>query len=469
MSQNGPEGVESSQREEIRESIRMLLGLDTGTPGVLAKGLQEFHPVDIAEVLQDFDVQEQARIIAALPSEAAAEVVDETDPLTRSNIIEAAPEYQISRIVEAMPPDDGADLLELLDRDERQDVLKHIEPEQAQALLQLEEYDSESAGGIMTTHFVAVTEDDTIDQALSAVRTNPNLETFHYVYVTDAQGRLTGVVSARDLVASPPDTPVGRIMKTDIVKVDTKEDQESVAALVRKYNLSSVPVVDDEQRLVGVVTIDDVIDVIDEEVSEDMFRLAGTAAMHPTREPVLRRVFLRLPWLLVTLSGELVVSVVMRKFQGSLQAVVALMFFVPAVNAMGGNVGIQSSTIIVRGLATGEVDFSRLLKVLYGEVRVGALLSLFFGFLVACFVYLLTWYNTGVVGPDPLRLGISVGLAMMAGILASTLVGTLVPMGCLRLGIDPAITAGPFVTVLNDISCTAIYFTVATLILIGGT
>jgi len=219
------------------------------------------------------------------------------------------------------------------------------------------------------------------------------------------------------------------------------------------------------------VTVDDVIDVLNEEFSEDIFRLAGTAATHPTREPVLRRFLLRMPWLLVTLTGGLAVALVVRRFEASIEAFVAIFFFLPAVNAMGGNVGIQSSTIIVRGLATGEVDFSRLLRVLFGELGVGALLAVFFGVVMAGVVYSLTSIGGAgaQAGAQSLRLGLAVGLAMMAGIVTSALVGTLVPMFCWRAGIDPAITAGPFVTVLNDVFCTAIYFTVATLILVQGT
>lgn len=474
MKEDRPETSDSTQREETRDAIRMLLELDRGTPGVLARGLRDLHPADIAEVLQDFDAEAAALVVAALPMEAAAEVIDETDPLTRSSIIEAVPDARITELVEAMPPDEGADLLELLSEDERKGVLAAIEPEQAREIRKLEEYDPETAGGIMTTHFVAVTDNATTDEALAAVRANEALEAFHYVYVTDARRRLTGVVTARNLVASPRGARVDSIMEDDVVSVRTDEDQETVASLVHKYNFSAIPVVNEARRLVGVITVDDVIDVLEEEFSEDIFRLAGTAATHPTLEPVLRRVLLRLPWLLVTLTGGIVVSLVMRRYQTSLEEMVAIFFFLPAVNAMGGNVGIQSSTIIVRGLATGEVDFSRLRKVLSGELRVGALLAVFFGVMVAVLVYSLTLFlsslegGASAAGPDPVRLGLAVGLAMMAGIVASALVGTLVPMGCSRIGIDPAITAGPFVTVLNDIFCTAIYFTVSTLILIGG-
>lgn len=463
------ESIEGAPREEIRESVGMLLDLEKGTPGVLAKGLQEFRPVEIAEVLQDFDAEDAARIFSALPGEVAAEVVAETDPLTRSKIIDAAGPQWISELMGALPPDEGADILELLDDAERRGVLDKMEPEHARELERLERFDPESAGGIMTTRFVAVRAESTTDGALAAVRGAPDLEAFHYVYVTDEEGVLKGVVTARTLVASPHSTRVAEIMEDDVVSVYTNEDQETVAALVRKYNFSALPVVDRAGRLMGIITIDDVIDVMDEEFSEDIFRMAGTAARHPTREPVFKRVLLRLPWLLVTLTGGIVVALVVRRFEHSLQAMVTIFFFLPAVNAMGGNVGIQSSTIIVRGLATGEVDLSRLLRVLFGEIRVGVFIGLFFGLLVTAVVFALNSFilrDSG--GPDPLLLGISVGLAMFMGIITSSLVGTLVPVACWRIGIDPAITAGPFVTVLNDVFCTAIYFAIATVILLRG-
>ena len=464
------EHTEGAPREEIRESIGMLLDLERGTPGVLAKGLGEFRPVEIAEVLQDFDLEDAARIFAALPSESAAEVVAETDPLTREKIIDAAGQDQIGELVEALPPDEGADILELLTDVERRVILEKMEPAQARELKQLEHYDPESAGGIMTTRFVAVNENSTTDEALAAVRGEPDLEAFHYVYVLDGEGVLKGVVTARSLVASAPGTRVGEIMEDDVVSVFTDEDQETVAALVRKYNFSALPVVNRSTRLVGMITIDDVIDVIDEEFSEDIFRLAGTAATHPTREPVLRRVLLRLPWLLVTLTGGIVVAMVVRRFENSLEAMVAIFFFLPAVNAMGGNVGIQSSTIIVRGLATGEVDLSRFLRVLFAEIRVGLSIGISLGVLVTAVIWAIhsLLFSGGPAGPDPFLLGASVGLAMLLGIMASALVGTLVPVVCWRAGIDPAITAGPFVTVLNDIFCTAIYFTITTVILVSA-
>lgn len=463
------ESIEGAPREEIRESVGMLLDLEKGTPGVLAKGLQEFRPVEIAEVLQDFDIEDAGRIFASLPPEAAAEVVAETDPLTRAKIIDASGPERISELMRALPPDEGADILELLDDSERRGVLEKMEPEQARELERLELFDPESAGGIMTTRFVTVHGENTTDEALAAVRAEPDLEAFHYVYVVDEKDALKGVVTARSLVASPPSTRVAEIMEDNVVSVYTDEDQETVAALVRKYNFSALPVVDRVGRLMGMITIDDVIDVMDEEFSEDIFRLAGTAATHPTREPVLKRVFLRLPWLLVTLTGGIVVALVMRRFEHSLQAMVTIFFFLPAVNAMGGNVGIQSSTIIVRGLATGEVDLSRLLRVLLGEIRVGVSIGLFFGLLVTAVVFVLHSFllrDSG--GANPLLLGISVGLAMFMGIITSALVGTLVPAVCWRVGIDPAIAAGPFVTVLNDVFCTAIYFAITTVILLRG-
>ncbi len=470
MTFDAGEHGETTPREEIRESIAMLLDLEKGTPGVLSKGLQEFRPVEIAEVLQDFDEADAKRIIVALPLESAAEVISETDPLSRESLLEAAPEEQISEIVEALPPDEGADILELLSDSERREVLGKIEPAQARELQKLEAYDPESAGGIMTTHFVAVRQDTSADEALAAVRAHPDLEAFNYVYAVDEQRRLKGVVTARELLKAPAGTRLSDIMETDVVSVGVDEDQETAAGLVSKYNFSAMPVVDTKGRIAGVVTVDDIIDVLEEEFSEDIFRLAGTAAVHPTREPVRRRILLRLPWLMVTLTGELIVSLVLRRFEHSLQAIVAIFFFLPAVNAMGGNVGIQSSTIMVRGLATGEVDFSRLLRVLFGEVRVGAAVGCFFGVLVMVVVYFMTAAlglgASAAGGLDPRLMGLSVGLAMIAGIITSALVGTLVPMLCSRVGIDPAITAGPFVTVLNDIFCTTIYLTVSTLILV---
>ena len=411
-------------------------------------------------MLQDFEDDEILKIIASLPDEKAAEVLARTDPGTQRIITESLDAERLARLVAALPPDEATDLLDTMSGPEHEAVLSRVPPEQASVLRQLDAYDPESAGGIMTTRFIAVRETATADDALARVRSSPDVEGFHYVYVTDDAGRLKGVVSAKGLISAPQGAAMSDVMNREVASVRVDEDRTHVAAAVRKYRIEAVPVVDLDGRLAGIVTVDDVLDAVSDEMNEEILHIGGAGGAHPTRQPLLRQVALRLPWLVVTLAGEIVVAMIMRRYGAMLQEILAVVFFLPAISAMGGNAGIQSSTIMVRGLATGEVDYARLLRVLLGEMKVGLLLGVFFGLAVGFFVHFYFQAEYYAVG-----LGITVGVAMIAGILASICLGTLIPIGCSRLGIDPAIIAGPFVSVLNDIASMSIYFAVATLIL----
>ncbi len=428
------------------------------TDSEVVSALDELHPTDVADVLEELDIDVRKRVFQLLDNEVAIRVLDELDEDAKQELVGELERRKLQTLVEEMPTDEAADMLALLPPEQTEEVLSGVEEEHALDLRELVEYPPDTAGGIMTKDYLAVTAQHTAQDAVDAIRNTPNAEVISYIYVIDENERLVGVLSLRDILLARPESRLGAIAKTEAVSVETGTDQEEVARMLDKYDFAALPVIDGNGILRGVVTYDDVIDVMEAEASEDIYRLAGTAAQRPTREPAPKRVILRLPWLLITLAGGIVSSQIMLSFGQALEAVVSITFFVPVINGMGGNVGLQSSTVIVRGLATGEVHMSRVASVMLKEIVVGAMIGLICGSAVGIFA-LLT-----LTKPE---LGLAVALAMFCGITVAALTGTAIPLFCQRLGIDPALAAGPFITTLNDITCLTIYLTTAILLVTG--
>jgi magnesium transporter len=314
----------------------------------------------------------------------------------------------------------------------------------------------------MTTEVVAVGSDETVGSALAKLRAAEQPEVMNGTFVVDSAGRLVGEVDLKHLLNADLDDPVAAVMDRDVTSIEATADQEQAARLVERYHLASLPVVDAAGRLKGVITADDIIDVLAEEASEDMLRLAGTGVLHPTSERILTRLAARAPWLSVTLlgtflAGMLIEQVETRWFAGGLPAgsghFRALMYFIPLIGGMAGNVGSQSSTIMVRGFATGEVDPRRPMRVLPGELAIAACIGVVSGVLVG----LATAYWQG----DRAWLGLVVGTALPCAILVAALAGTVVPFACHRVRVDPAYASGPFLLTLNDLAAYLIYFGVA--------
>jgi magnesium transporter len=313
----------------------------------------------------------------------------------------------------------------------------------------------------MDTQFYALSEDKTIGEAISALQQSRDLENIFYLFVVDDPGHLTGVTSLRQLLLSAPERPLSEIMTRSVIKAHIETDQEEVAELATRYNLLAVPIVDDDNKLVGIVTVDDIIDVMQEEANEDFFKMVGTSEdelLYQDR-PV-RVAGIRLPWLLVNLVGLIGAALLLRRFEGSLGNAVYLTLyaFVPAIMGMGGNIGSQTSTIAVRGLATGRVSLDRgqLRTFVWQQFKVGLLLSLACAALVGVVAWL---WNV-----SPFH-GLVVGISMCLTIIFASLTGVLIPMLFERLGIDPAVAAGPLVTTSNDITGIVIYFGVAALLI----
>ena len=335
---------------------------------LLSQRLKDINPLELAQVFQDLDEDVRDIVFQALGAASRALLLDETDPATRQAIIQESTPEELGELVEVMPPDEGADLIDLLPEQKEKAVLKALKPQKATEIQELLEYDPETAGGLMTTRFVALKRYMTVGQAVENIQGAVEAEEIYYLHVVDDAGVLKGLVPLRRLITARRETPLSDIMETEVISVLTDLDQEEVARLVDTYNLAAIPVVDERSRLQGIVTVDDVIDVIREEASEDVYRMAGTRAQHPTYESPGRRFILRFPWLLILVVAGLINSLILRHFGHTLETIIAITFFIPVILAMAGNVSLQSSSIIVRGLATGEVTYGRFFKVLMGGV-----------------------------------------------------------------------------------------------------
>lgn len=418
--------------------------------------LEEMHSADIAELLEELDSSTQKVLFRLLDGEKGAEVINEVDESLVKPLLEALDSERTTELFEEMSLDDAADLIAVLPEKEQRDLFLLMESEDVSDLKELLEYGEDTAGGIMTTEYIAFRQDISVDKAIESLRESaPVAETVYYLYVIDEANKLVGVLSLRELIVAAPQTLVSNIMHKKIISVNVHEDQEEVARVVTKYNFLAVPVVDDNNELLGIITVDDIIDVIHEEATEDIYRLAGTQeiAEEDTVKRIKSSLKARLPWLFITMIGGMLSGSVLSGFETTISKVAALTFFIPLLMGMGGNVGTQSSTLVVRGLATGNIDSEELIKTILKESLVGISIGIILGFLVSGVAYL--WQG------NPF-LGFIVGLAMFFNVLTAATIGTLVPLVLKRLGVDPAVASAPFISTTVDVTGLLIYATLTT-------
>lgn len=424
--------------------------------------LAQLQPADIAELLEELNETEQQWILSLLDSETAALAINELDPEFGGELLSGLNEERVSKILEEMSFDDAADLLSELPDQEQDRYLGMLEKGDQQDVRELMTYREDTAGGLMTTEYVAIREDITAAKAIEELREiAPDAETVYYVYVINLENKLVGVISLRELIIANPDATIKDILRPNVISVPVDMDQEEVARIVSKYNFLAVPVVDHDGSLLGIITVDDVIDVIHEEATEDLYRLAGTTDDEAEEEEEFgTRIFTslksRLPWLFVTMLGGLISGQVLSGFSDKLSAVVALAFFIPLLTGMGGNVGTQSSTVTVRGIAMGQIKADNALTVVLREALVGLSIGAVLGLLVGIFASI--WQGKPM-------LGVCVGLAMLGNMLAAATMGTLVPIIFRRVGIDPAVASAPFISTAIDITGLLIYSTLATVLI----
>ncbi len=437
------------------------------TTELTSDNFQNLHPADLAEILEELEDSERISIIETLDEDFAAETIAEADAETQLQIIEQLDTETASEIIEEMDPDEAADLLQEMDQDRAKEILDHMDLDEASDVRKLLQHDEYTAGGIMTTEYAAIYEDFTVANAFSHMRlVAADIEIIYYMYVLDSMDRLKGVVSIRDLLSANPSVQVSEIMDDDLVSVRPETPQEEVASILNKYDYMAIPVVNDQQQILGVVTVDDVMDVMEEEASEDIFKLAGTSDEELTYSSPLQACRARLPWLLITLATGFVSSTILKYFMDEFKEVIALVFFVPVVMAMGGNTGIQSSTLVIRGLALNTFASGDLFKRLLREIMAGALMGIVCGVIVGLWAeYLITSGATMAANFSAIYLAVTVGLAMMGAMTFAALFGAVVPIIFDRFKIDPAVASGPFVTSSNDIFALLIYYGVSALLL----
>ncbi len=446
----------SPRLQLLFESLQKLLRRKSYTH--VERLLTRARPADVAVVMRFLDEKQIDRVFELMPDDdARAELVAELDPHLRVELLKGRPVPAIVRLVHRMSTDDLADLLAELPDDLRQSLIDALKPDEAEEVEDLLHYDPETAGGIMSPDVFALPEDTTAAEAIEALqKAGADIEMAFYIYVVNAPGHLVGVLSLRELVINPPETPLRDMMETDVISVTADTDQEEVARLAARYNLLAVPVTDASNHLAGIVTIDDVIDVIREEATEDILKMAGADESAYAGYSVMKNFKTRAPWLFATWLGGLMASVLIGAFENQLEAQVALAAFIPIVLGMGGNVGTQTATIIVRGLATGRVSGGVGLRYLARETGVGVMLGLLYGLLLGA--YAMIRYGGGV---DVFHLAITVAVSILASMTAAAAVGATTPLVFERLNIDPAVATGPIVTTTVDVLGILVYFLVA--------
>ncbi|MCG0274816.1 MAG: magnesium transporter [Thermosediminibacteraceae bacterium] len=442
----------AAQINEIKDLIRK------GDFVRITELLKDSHPVDITEIFLELEPQECLYIFQHLEFSTARDVLEELDPEKVTFILTNLKAEDAARLLREMSADDVADYLGMLPENMRQKFLHLLHQQDQNDIRSLLSYDENTAGGRMTTEFIAFPKDMKAEETLNRLaELAPDAEMIYYVYVVDDEGKLLGVLSLRDLVLSDPDTPLEDIMYTDVKKVLATQDQEEVIRVMEKYGFLALPVVDEKGVLLGIVTVDDIMDAVEEEATEDILKMAGAdEKIALDKSSPWLRARRRLPWLLIALFGELFSGNIIKNFSHALQTIVALSFFIPLLMAMGGNVGTQSAAIVVRGLATGQIDPKAMWSRVLRESCVGAILGLVSGIIVAVIAYM--WQGMPV-------LGLVLGMSMVLNLTIAAVIGTFIPMFWNKLGRDPAVTSGPFVTTLLDIISLFVYFGTARWIL----
>jgi len=448
--------MHSESNKILLESIKRLLRRDATSH--LHKIVKKTHAADLALVLGSLSVHNQIRLFDLIDDiDLKGEIFSNLDVDTFLNLVERMDLDDIVDILDLMPKDDVADLLGRLPVEKSDAILEKMKREGSEEVEGLLHYEDDTAGGIMVPEFIALKESTTAEDAIHSLqKEHLDVEMPFYLYVVDENGKLIGVSSLRQLVVVPPDTPLKDFMITDVFTVKTDMDQEEVAKIVARYDILAVPVVDDTNKLVGIVTVDDVIDIIREEATEDILKMVGAGEEFIETKSIYKNIKMRMPWLFASCVGGIIASFIIGYFQSSLSKLAYLAAFIPVIMGMGGNIGVQSATITVRGLATGRLSIRDIWSVVSKQLMVGLMLGLFYGFVVGM-VAQLKYTQT--------LFALSVAIGVFSSMTMAALAGSLVPMTLAKINVDPAIASGPFVTTAIDIISVSIYFVIATTLL----
>jgi magnesium transporter len=444
--------VEETAR--LTEAIKELLG--GGREERLGQVLEDAYPADIASALRELPVPERLHVFRLLPPTQAGAVLSELDDQTLLELVRALDEQEFSRILDRMPPDDVVDVVEELPKEQADKILDLMEEEKSEEVQELLEYPENTAGRIMSREFVAVHENATVAQAIDHIRKAASGEDAFYLYVVDDHQHLVGLVPLHRLLTADPALPVRAIRKEDVESVTVETDQEEVARLVQRYNVIEVPVVDDSHRLLGTISVDDVIDVIHEEATEDIQRLGGVGGDETVLDPPERVFAKRLVWRLVNLGTATLAASVIGLFEHSIQALATLAVFMPIVASMGGIGTTQTATVVVRGIALGDMTAGILARVLWKEVWLAFMTGLANGLVLALIAYL--WKGSWL-------LACILAVALVVNLLVAAVVGTLVPLALKAARIDPAIASGVIITTFTDVCGFFFFLGLATLMI----
>lgn len=422
----------------------------------LKEALLEFPAVDVAAFMEELDSERTVIVFRMLPKDLAMDVFAELPVENQQHIINSITDQELSEIMEELYVDDAVDMVEELPAAVVRRVLKSTTPDTRKLINQFLNYPENSAGSIMTAEYVGLKKTMTVEECFAYIRKHAvDSETIYTCYVMDEGRHLDGVVTVKDLLMNPYETKVGDIMDTHVIKAYTTEDQEQVADTMNKYDLLSLPVVDSEDRLVGIVTVDDVMDVMEEEATEDFEKMA---AMLPSEKPYLKTgVFQlaknRIPWLLILMLSSTITGGILLKYENAFAAVPLLVSFVPMLMDTGGNCGSQSSTMIIRGMAVGEIAVTDILKVVWKEVRVGILVGVVLS--LVNFIRLMLQY------PGNTMICLTVVLSLFCTVVAAKTIGCVLPIAAKTLKMDPAIMASPLITTIVDAVSLMVYFDLA--------
>jgi len=448
--------MQTDRNKILVESVKRLLR--RGATTHLGNIVNKTHAADLSVVFRSLSFSQQRKLFDMITdTEQKGIMFSELDADTFLDLIEEMKLEDIVEILEQMPTDDVADLLGRLPEEKSDAILEKMKKAESEEVEDLLRYEDDTAGGIMVPDFIALAEDATAKDAIESLQKEySEVEMPFYLYVVDDYGKLVGVSSLRQLVLVPPDTPLKEFMATDVFSAQTDMDQEEVAKIVARYDILAVPVVDQTNRLVGIVTVDDVIDIFRREATEDILKMAGVGEEFVETKSVWKSTRTRLPWLFASCVGGIIAFFIIGKYEETLHKIAALAAFIPVIMGMGGNIGTQSSTIVVRGLATGRLHIRDLWSVVFKELSIGLILGLVYGLLIG--IVAQVSYSIEV-------LAISVCFAVISSMSVAALVGSLVPMGFARINIDPAVATGPFVTTAIDIISVSFYFLIATALL----
>ena len=426
----------------------------------LVKLINKTHPADLAIVFRYFNDEEQKQVFSLMQAnDHTVEFLVELDDTLIEKILDTENAERVSSLIQNASTNDQSYILGSLKEEQAQSVIDLLKKEEQEEIEEIMAYPQDSAGSMMATDVFTLYQNTTCGDALKTLQDQQEAEMVFYLYITDEDDSLVGVASLRALATTPSNTLLKDIMEKRVHSVRPETDQEDVAQIVAQYNYLAVPVIDGDGRLLGIVTVDDVVDVIREEATEDFLQMAGAGK---DREILLKSSWenakVRLPWLFASWIGGVMAAYIIGKYENMLESMIALAAFIPIIIGMGGNIGTQSSTIIVRGMATGRIEIGNEFKVLLKELRVGLILGVLYGIMLGIFA------NFKFLGSDSM-LGVVVGLSICSSMLLATAVGTFTPLILRKLDIDPAVATGPFVTTSIDILGVLLYFMIARLLL----